>query len=200
MKKQTAEAARLRLELTPSLQRSMDLGSEKGASSWLMTLPIREHNFALPKGSFRDAICLRYIRMETTTLAISLYLWNELLRRACSQLLMWWIPNCKVVDGGVPQCGNRAASTASNSEDRAILDVCAQGFWGDRHQRAFFDVRVFNLLAPSNCRSSLTSAYRHHETQKRRRYEERVWEIEPGSFTPLLFLVLGSCTPGRPHR
>ena len=50
MKKQTAEAARLRLELTPSLQRSgMDLGSKKGASSWLMTLPIREHNFALPK-------------------------------------------------------------------------------------------------------------------------------------------------------
>ena len=59
-KKQTAEAARLRTELTPSLQRAMDLGSEKGASSWLMTLPIHEHNFALPKGSFRDAICLRY--------------------------------------------------------------------------------------------------------------------------------------------
>ena len=36
------------------------LGSEKGASSWLMTLPISEHGFALPKGSFRDALCLRY--------------------------------------------------------------------------------------------------------------------------------------------
>ena len=47
-KKQTAKAARLHLELTPSLQRAMDLGSEKGASSWLMTLPIHEHNFALP--------------------------------------------------------------------------------------------------------------------------------------------------------
>ena len=39
----------------------------------------------------------------------------------------------------------------------------AQGFWGDRHQSAFFDVRVFNPLAPSNCRSSLTSTYRQHE-------------------------------------
>ena len=127
---------------------------------------------------------------------LTVSVWNELLRRACSQLLMWWIPNCKVVDGGVPQCGNRAASTASNSEDRASLDVCAQGFWGDRHQRAFFDVRVFNPLAPSNYRSSLTSAYRHHETQKRRRYEERVWEIEHGSFTPLVF----SATQGHRSR
>ena len=48
-KKQTAEAAKLRVELTPSLQRTI---SKKGASSWLMTLPIHEHNFALPKGSF----------------------------------------------------------------------------------------------------------------------------------------------------
>ena len=34
--------------------------SEKGASGWLMTLPIAEHNFALHKGSFRDALCMRY--------------------------------------------------------------------------------------------------------------------------------------------
>ena len=42
------------------LQRAMDLGSEKGASGWLMTLPIAEHKFALHKGSFRDALCMRY--------------------------------------------------------------------------------------------------------------------------------------------
>ena len=32
---------------------------EKGASSWLSTLPIDEHGFALHKGAFRDALCLR---------------------------------------------------------------------------------------------------------------------------------------------
>ena len=32
----------------------------------------------------------------------------------------------------------------SNSEDSAHLDVSAQGFWGDCHQLAFFDVRVFH--------------------------------------------------------
>ena len=62
-----------------------------------------------------------------------------------------------------PLTGERLTHLTSNTEDGARLDVRAQGFWGDRHQSAFFDVRVFNPLAPSNCRSSLTSTYRQHE-------------------------------------
>ena len=45
---------------TPSLKRSMDLAQEKGASSWLNTLPIKEFGFSLHKGVFRDALALRY--------------------------------------------------------------------------------------------------------------------------------------------
>ena len=62
-------------------------------------------------------------------------------------------------------------------------------------QSAFFDVRVFNPLAPSNCRSSLTSTYRQHEGLKRRAYEQRVREIEMGSFTPLVFSATGGMAP-----
>ena len=47
-------------ELTPPLPdnlcRIVQLSSEKGASSWLSVLPW----FALHKGAFRDALCLRY--------------------------------------------------------------------------------------------------------------------------------------------
>ena len=82
----------------------------------------------------------------------------------------------------------------SNDEDGARLDVCAQGFWGNR-QSAFFYVRVFNPLAPSNCRSSLTATYRQHEATKRRAYEQRVREIEHGSFTPLVFSATGGMAP-----
>ena len=46
--------------LTPSLKRSMDLAQEKGASSWLTSLPIKEFGFSLHKGAFRDALALRY--------------------------------------------------------------------------------------------------------------------------------------------
>ena len=46
--------------LTPSLQRSMELAQEKGASIWLTSLPIQEFGFALHKGAFQDALALRY--------------------------------------------------------------------------------------------------------------------------------------------
>ena len=38
----------------------MKISTENGASSWLSTLPIEEHGFALHKGAFRDALCFRY--------------------------------------------------------------------------------------------------------------------------------------------
>lgn len=38
----------------------MDCGREKGASSWLGVLPITEHGFNLHKGTFQDALSLRY--------------------------------------------------------------------------------------------------------------------------------------------
>jgi len=48
--------------LPPYLQRILTLSSEKGASSWLSesVLPIEDHGFALHKGAFCEAPCLRY--------------------------------------------------------------------------------------------------------------------------------------------
>ena len=44
------------------LKRVAELGSEKGAYTWLTALPIAEHGhgFTLRKGAFWDALCLRY--------------------------------------------------------------------------------------------------------------------------------------------
>ena len=53
-------ATQLRKSLSPTLQKSMDLNMEKGASSWLTVLPLQEHRFALHKQAFRDALALRY--------------------------------------------------------------------------------------------------------------------------------------------
>ena len=38
----------------------MDLAQEKGATSWLTTMPIKEFGFSLQKGAFCDALALRY--------------------------------------------------------------------------------------------------------------------------------------------
>jgi len=55
----------------------------------------------------------------------------------------------------------------------------------------FFDVRVFNSLAPSNRSTTLSAVYRKHEQEKSRAYEERVREVEHGCFTPLVFSTSG---------
>ena len=41
---------------------------------------------------------------------------------------------------------------------------------------------------------SATSCYRQHERAKRKKYEERVVEVEKASFTPLVFSTLGGAS------
>ena len=52
------------------------------------------------------------------------------------------------------------------------------------------------LLCPAcNCRSSLTVTYRCRENIKKRSYEQRIREVEHGSFTPLVFSASGGMAP-----
>jgi len=83
----------------------------------------------------------------------------------------------------------------SNSDDNARLDVSARGFWNSSHEQAFMDVRIFNPLAKSHFNQSLTSCYRRNENEKKRTYEERIRNVEHGTFTPLVFSVVGEMGP-----
>ena len=67
--------------------------------------------------------------------------------------------------------------------------------FGKTGMSVHFFTEVFNPLAPSNCRSSLNTTYRHHENIKKRAYEERIREIEHYSFTPLAFSATGGMAP-----
>ena len=58
-------------------------------------------------------------------------------------------------------------------------------------QRAFFDIRVFNPLAPSYSTIPLAQCYTRNEQEKRRAYDQRVRQIEHGSFFPLVLLTGG---------
>ena len=75
--------------------------------------------------------------------------------------------------------------------DEARLDVAANGVWGGRFERAFFDIRVFNPSAQSNSSSNIAQVYRKHELEKKRQYEQRLREVEHSSFTPLVFSTSG---------
>ena len=60
-----------------------------------------------------------------------------------------------------------------------------------RGSRAFFDVRVFNPLAQCYSRSTLKAAHKSNENSKKREYNQRILEVEHGSFTPLVFSCFG---------
>ena len=79
----------------------------------------------------------------------------------------------------------------ANREDGARLDIVAVDFWGKDRQCAFFDIRVFNPFAHSYRNTSLSQCYRQNKLEKKRIYDERVREIEHGSFSPLVFSTSG---------
>jgi hypothetical protein len=78
--RQTSEE--LRVSLHHSLKQFMDLIQEKGASSWLTSLPIEKIYFALHKGAFHDALALRYNWQPLHT--PSTWMWCQVLRGARS--------------------------------------------------------------------------------------------------------------------
>ena len=206
---QTYAADQLQQILPRHLKRAMELVSEKGASSWLSTLPVKELGFTLHKGDFHDALCLRYGWQPMNipskcTCGASFFVEHVLccsisgfptirhnenrdftanvMSETCHDVCIE-PPLQALITEPLPQA-------TSNRDDGAHLDIRAQGFWGDRHRRTFFDVRVFYPNAPSYQNLQHGSIYRQHE-EKKRSYEDRIREVEHSSFTPLVFSTSG---------
>ena len=196
--------------LPPDLQRAMDLSQEKGASNWLTVLPMEEFGFSLHKGAFRDALALRYgwplqdIPSScacgsnfTVEHALSCpkggypSIRHNEIRDITAHLMSEVCHNVAVEPHLQPLTGETLRGASAIRQEGARIDVPADGFWGSRFERAFFDVRVFNPFAPSNRSSSLSACYRNHENVKKRGYEQRIREVERGTFSPLVFLSTG---------
>ena len=62
---------------------------------------------------------------------------------------------------------------------------------GKKGQTAFVNVRVFNPFAKSHLNQKLNTAFKSNENEKKRMYNQRVIEIEHGSFSPLVFTPYG---------
>ena len=178
---QNTTAEELMLELSAQQKRAMELGKEKGASSWLSALPIEDHGFALHKGDFRDALCLRYgwqpsnlpsrcacgasFTMEHAlscpTGGFPTLRHNEV--RDFTANIMSEVCHDVCIEPQLQELSDEPLHHATSiRDDGAHLDMRAHGFWGDRSRRSFFNVRVFNPNAPSNWKLKLNSAYRRH--------------------------------------
>ena len=188
--------------------RAVDLATQKGASSWLTVLPIRDVTFDLNKSEFRDAVKLRYdwevpdmpsvcvcgdrfnvdhaMICKRGGFVIQRHnelrdLEAEMLRMVCNG-----VETEPVLQDITGEELNRGANTAPD----ARLDIVARGFW-ERQRSAFFDVRICHPNADSYRDMDLNQIYRQHETEKKRQYASRILEVEQATFTPLVFSTTG---------
>ena len=207
------EAAACISELPHDLKHGAVAAQEPGASSWLSAVPVKRHGFALHKGAFRDALCLRYgwrpallpqtcqcgIPFDISHALICRYggfpsqRHNEL--RDLTASLMGEVCSNVCTEPVLQSLSGEQLPTSANADDNARLDVRARGFWDNTCQDAFFDVRVVYPFASSYAQKPLTTVYREHERKKKAEYGRRVREIEHGCFTPLIFTTSGGIAP-----
>ena len=144
-------AAQVFDEASAELRRMIELASEKGASSWLATLPIEEHGFHLSKTAFWDTIHLKYgwkpermpekcvcgaqynvERALTCPCGGFTFIHHNEIRDLTASLLsevchgVWIEPDLQ------PLTGETLSHQTANRQDNAQLDIQAQGFWGER--------------------------------------------------------------------
>ena len=188
----------------------MVLTQEKGASSWLTTLPISEHGFALHKGAFRDALALRYgwdppntpshcICGKSFTVEHALScpfggfptLRHNGIQNLTANLLSEVCHNVTIEPTLQPATRETFKLASAITDIGARSDIAADGFL----KKTFFDIRVLNPLAPSNTTPTPSACYRRHEKEKQRAYEQRIREIEHASFTPIVLSTTGGCSP-----
>ena len=86
--------------------------------------------------------------------------------------------------------GEQLGTTSANIRQEARLDISAIGFWVPG-QRVFFDVQVFDLNALRYRGLDLIKCFKKNEEEKKRQYNQRVLEVENGTFTPLVFATNG---------
>ena len=92
----------------------------------------------------------------------------EMLRMVC---------NDKEVEPVLQEVIGETLNRGTNKATNVHLDIHARGFW-ERQRSAFFDVRVCHPNADSYRDLTPKQIYKKHENEKKRRYAERLMEIE----------------------
>ena len=189
------------------------MAREVGASNWLTALPIKTKGFSLNKQEFTDAIALRYgwsldglpnrctcgIPFDADHAMVCkkggfICVRHDEVRDLTAQMLKEVCHDVSVEPALLPLGGETFGYRTANMSSDARVDVSARGFW-TRGQRAFFDIRIFDPMAPCHRALTLEAAHIRNEREKTRMYEERIQNVDQGSFTPLVFTTSGGMGP-----
>ena len=162
---QVTEANRLKAYLRQSLQRSVPLAAERGASTWLSALPLAAYGFHLSKSEFWDAIHLRYgwpppnlplqcacgksfdanHALSCPTGGLRTINHNEI-RDLCAVALTGVCHDVATEPDLEPRQGEKFHSASTSTMDGAELDISASGLRGDGLNALFL---MFRCLTPT---------------------------------------------------
>ena len=205
-----AAATVIEQKLPASTKRAVEQAKLKGASSWLNILPIEDHGFSLNKGEFRDGIAFRYNKplrglpshcpcgqKFDTNHALNckrggfITMRHNQIRDYEAELLKM-THNDVETEPELQSITNEHITGLDN--DLARPDIRAKGVWRE-HQNAYFDVRVTNVNSDSQRNMPIVKILSKHEKEKKRMYNNRIMNVEHGTFTPLVFSVTGGEGP-----
>ena len=134
-------------------RRCLEMTQEKGASSWLNVLPIKENGFVLHKSEFRDALSLRYNwspdrlpakcacgeglsishAMDCHARGFPSRPHNEI-QDITAELISEVCHGASVEPPLQSLNGETFTYQSTNTADDARTDICASGFWGNNYQ------------------------------------------------------------------
>ena len=199
----------LRIDMNEQQKRINNINQEKGVSNWLTILPLVEHGFDFNKQQFWDCIRLRYgwnITNLPTTCACGakfdiqhcmsckkggfINVRHNHVRDLTAKMLADVCKDVSTEPALIPLTGETMKYRTAKTGSESRLDVRVLGFW-IYGQQAFLDVRVFHPNASRYVNLSLQQCYKRNEDEKKRHYNERILQVENGSFTPLVFSIYG---------
>ena len=199
----------LRSRMNDHEKRQNDLMRESGSYNWLVALPIKEVGYDLNKEQFWDALRIRYNwelpRLPSDCACGSKFSFSHALsckkggfvsmrhnelRDITALLLKEVCPDVKKEPMLLEISNEKFNERSANTRRESRLDVSALGFWVPG-QRVFFDVRVFDPNAQRYRNTEIKKCYHKNEEEKKKAYNERVLQVENGTFTPLVFSATG---------
>ena len=182
--RQEVSAATLKVTLKDLLKHAMDLAQEKGASTWLTSLPLEDYGFSLHKGAFRDAMALRYGWLPSNTptncaCRRHFTVEHELsfpkggfpsirhneVRDTVGSCLSEVCNDVCIEPTLQPITGETLTGASTITEDGDRLDIAANGFWGGRFERAYFDIQNIQPTCPLKS-STMPCLHLQHERAK----------------------------------
>ena len=198
----------LRNQMTKEQLRCNDIAQMKGASAWLTALPLEDEQFVLSKREFFDSLALRYHwrlkRIPQTCVCGQAFSMDhamtcgrggyiirrhdrirDLFARVMNEVLLG-----VRIEPPLQKLTGEKLNTGANKDEGARVDIVARDFW-QMHEMAFFDIKVFNPLAKTNMSQSLEAAFKTSERNKKRSYNNRIIQVEKGTFTPVILSSLG---------